>query len=603
MATKVNLVVNSFIRVVRSLFHRGSNKVSIPERDTCLMCGFGILDTPDYISSRVCPKCGFHYSMSARERIASLADPGSFKEINRSVVSLDPLSFSSPVSYREKILTDQRRTGLTEAIVTGSGTVFSIPATFIILDFGFMGGTMGSVVGEKVALAFEYAVRRKLPVVSIITSGGDRIQEGVLSLMQMAKTSISVSEHSMKGLPYVAVLANPTTGQAYGSFTNLADIIVAEPGAIVGFSPLRELMENSDAPLPKGAHTSESHLRRGLIDGVVERKSLKDLLGTILDLLEHKYKITEVQYPARELVPEQKVGAWDAVQIARHASRPSSIAYISILFTSFVELHGDRMLADDKAVITGFGYLDGQTVMVIGHERGREGNQTERNDGRMSPEGFRKAQRVFKLASKFGIPIITLIDTPGPNVSSDAEQRGLGNAIATTIEQMANVDVPTVTVVIGEGGNAGAICLGVADRVLMLENAIYSTISPEDAAALMYQDDAKIEDAAASLKLTAYDCYELGIIDVVVPEPTGGAHVNIEETARNLRRALVHELSALQIQPIEELKSLRRSKFRQMGSYNSQIRAAITKEVNSLQSLISSGVKRVGRIRSSEDSN
>ena len=261
------------------------------------------------------------------------------------------------------------------------------------------------------------------------------------------------------------------------------------------------------------------------------------------------------------------------------------------------------MFADDKAVIAGFGYLDGQTVMVIGHERGREGNQTERNDGRMSPEGFRKAQRVFKLASKFGIPIITLIDTPGPNVSSEAEQHGLGNAIATTIGQMANVNVPTVTVVIGEGGNAGAICLGVADRVLMLENAIYSTISPENAAALMYQDDAKIEDAAASLKLTAYDCYKLGIVDVVVPEPTGGAHVNIEETARNLRRALVHELSTLQIQPMEELTSLRHSKFRQMGRYNSQIRAAITKEVNSLQSLISSGVKRVGRIRSSEDSN
>ncbi len=596
-------MVNSFINLIRSIFNRDKNRVSIPDRDTCLVCEFRLLDEPEYINSRVCPNCGFHYSMSARERITSLTDRGSFKEINRSVVSLDPLSFSSRVSYREKILTDQRRTGLTEAIVTGSCTVLGIPTTLIILDFGFMGGTMGSVVGEKVALAFEYASSRKLPVVSIITSGGDRIQEGVLSLMQMAKTSISVSEHSMKGLPYVAVLANPTTGQAYGSFTNLADIIVSEPGAIIGFSPLRELMESSDVPLPKGSHTSESHLRSGLIDGVVERKSLKDLLGTILDLLQHKYKVTNVQYPVRALVPEQKIDAWDAVQIARHDSRPSSIAYLSLMFTSFVELHGDRMFADDKAVIAGFGYLDGQTVMVIGQERGRGSDQTERNDGRMSPEGFRKAQRIFKLASKFGIPIITFIDTPGPNVSSEAEQHGLGNAIATTIEQMAGVDVPTVTVVIGEGGNAGALCLGVADRVLMLENAIYSTISPENAAALMYQDETKIEDAAASLKLTAYDCYNLGIVDVVVPEPIGGAHINTEETARNLRRVLVQELSSLQIQPIKELMELRRRKFRQMGEYNSQFRAAITKEVNTLQSLISTGVKRVGRLRSSDKLN
>ena len=262
-----------------------------PDRDSCLVCEADLTTSEVYSHYRVCPRCRFHYSMSARERITSLADPESFEEINRSIVSLDPLSFSSRESYTRRLFRDQRRTGLTEAVVTGTCTISGSPVMLIVLDFGFMGGTMGCVVGEKVALALERAVKRSLPAVAIVTSGGARIQEGVLSLMQMAKTTIAANKMNEAGLPYVTVLANPATGQAFGSFANLADIIMAEPGAIVGFSPFGVLKRVSNEPLSTESHTAESRLDHGLLDVVVDRRELRTVLGVLLDLLGPRYRL------------------------------------------------------------------------------------------------------------------------------------------------------------------------------------------------------------------------------------------------------------------------------------------------------------------------
>jgi acetyl-CoA carboxylase carboxyl transferase subunit beta len=527
--------------------------------------------------------------MTARERIESLADPESFKETNRSLISLDPLSFSSRGSYKQRIFRDQRRTGLTEAVVTGACTIGGSPAMLIVLDFGFMGGTMGCVVGEKVALALEQAVKGKLPAIAVVTSGGARIQEGVLSLMQMAKTSVAQGKLGEKGLPFISVLANPATGQAFASFANLADIILAEPGAIVGLSPMRLIEESSDQPLPRGSHTAESHLQHGMIDAVVDRTQLRDLLGVLLDLLGPQYRLTPRQKGQKRQVEAQRPEAWSSVQLARHESRPSSRDYIDRIFNSFVELHGDRSFGDDTAIISGLGHLGGQTVMVVGQERGRG------SSGRTSPEGFRKAQRVFKLASKFDLPLVTLIDTPGPNLSLDAEERGLGNTIASAMAEMAGLQVPSISVVIGEGGSSGALALGVADRVLMMEHAIYTAISPEDAAGLIFQDEARADEAAESLRLTARDCLELGIVDIVVPEPPGGAHNNPDEAARQVRRMLLQVLAELQSMSKRKLLSNRYKKFRKMGEYSSHFRTAVTREVNALRGLVATGVRRIAR--------
>ena len=596
-------MVRNLTDLLSSVARRGRSEGRVVEsRKTCLVCDASLVDSQLYTQYRVCHVCRFHYSMTARERIDALADPGTFRETNRSLISLDPLSFSSRVSYKQRIFRDQRRTGLTEAAVTGTCSIGGSPAVLITLDFGFMGGTVGCVVGEKVALALELAVKKKLPAIAIVTSGGARIQEGVLSLMQMAKTSFAHSQLHDKGLPFISVLANPATGQAFASFGNLADVIVAEPGAIVGFSPLRDIRETSGQPLPMGSHTAESHLDHGMLDAVVDRAQLRDLLAVLLDLLGPQYRLTLRKKSQKQRIERQPIEAWSSVQLARHESRPSSLDYIGRIFGTFVELHGDRSFGDDKSVVSGLGHLGGQTVMVIGQERGRGHNAAEHADGRTSPEGFRKAQRALRLASKFDLPLITLIDTPGPNLSLEAEERGLGNAIATTMALMAGLQIPTVSALIGEGGSAGALALGVADRVLMMEHAIYSTISPEDAAELIYQDEARADEVSESLRLTAHDCLELGIVDIVVPEPTGGAHTNPDEAARQLRRTLLQELAELQSMSKRRMLKKRYEKFRNMGEYNSHYKTAITREVNALRGFVATGVRRIaGRRRKPQE--
>ena len=566
-------------------------------RESCLVCEASLVDSGLFTQYRVCPSCRFHYSMTARERIDTLADGGTFRETNRSVTSLDPLSFSSREPYKQRLFRDQRRTGLTEAVVTGTCAIGGSPVVLIVLDFGFMGGTMGCVVGEKVALAFEHAAKRQRPVVAVVTSGGARIQEGVLSLMQMAKTTLATRRVDAKGLPFISVLANPTTGQVYASFANLADIILAEPGAIVGLAPMRAVKESSDKPVPGGSHTAESHLEHGMIDAVVDRGRLKDLLAVLLEMLPSQYKLTARRKSQDQEAEAPRAQAWDSVQLARHRSRPTALDYIGRIVTNFVELHGDRAYGDDGAIVCGLGHIGGQTVVVIGQERGWRSDPTDRHGGRTSPEGLRKAQRALRLASKFEIPLITLIDTPGPLAGLEAEERGLGNAIATTMADMAALRAPSIAVIIGEGGSEAALTLGVANRVLMMENAIYSIISPEDAAGLIYQDEGMADQAAEALKLTARDCKELGIVDRVVQEPPGGAHTNSDETARQLRRVLLHELAELQSSSTRKVLADRYKKFRKMGEYSSHFRAAITREVNALQGLVLTGVKRISRRR------
>jgi len=566
-----------------------------PSRERCLICETLLAGNDFFAQYAVCPTCRFHYSMTARDRINMLADPDTFRETNRSVTSLDPLSFSSRVSYKERVFRDQKRTGLTEAAVTGSCTISGTPVVLIVLDFGFMGGSMGCVVGEKVALAFEHAVRKEMPVVAVVTSGGARIQEGVLSLMQMAKTSIAASQLNEKGIAFITVLANPSTGQVYASFANLADVIVAEPGAIVGVAPLRTIRKVTDHPLPMGSHTSEAHLEHGLVDTIADRTRLRDLTAALLDMLVSKYQLTAPEKAETPEAGHARPVAWDAVKLARHKERPTTYDYIGRIVTNFVELHGDRAHGDDPAVVAGIGDIGGQTVVIIGHERGRVGDPAERNGGRPSPDGYRKAQRAIAMARKFRVPLITLIDTPGSNASIESEEHGLGNAIATTMAQMAGLDAPSIAVIIGEGGSEAALALGVADRVLMLENAIYTVISPEDAASIIYRDEAKADEMAESLRLTAKHAKEMGIVDVVVPEPVAGAHTNPDETARELRRVLLRELAALHERADRKLVRERYKKYRKMGEYSSHFRSAVAREVSSLQGKVAGGVRRIAR--------
>ena len=567
--------------------------------ERCVYCFAELAASDVYARFRVCPHCRFHYSIIARERIDLLADSETFEEKFGTLVSLDPLSFAERVPYPERLSQEQQRTGLTSAAVTGICKIGGKRTVLAVLDFSFLGGSMGSAVGEKVALAFELALDKKLPVVSVVTSGGTRLEEGCLSLMQMAKTAEVVKRFHKKGLPFISILASPTTGQVYASFASLADFILAEPGALLGFAPLRVVERNTEKPLPPFSHTAESHLAHGMLDMVVDRLVLKERLALLLDMLseENKLDVKKTTLASPRTGPRIVESAWQTVQRARSQERPTSMDFIDRVFTDFVEFHGDRLYGDDKAVVCGLAYLRRRPVVVIAQERGRGEEAAFHHNGRTFPEGFRKAQRAMGLAAKFKLPVMTFIDTPGAHPGLESEERGQGSAIASTIAMLSDLRVPVIATIIGEGGSEGALAFVIADRILMMEHAVFEPISPERAAVLLYRDPQKAREVAASLKLTAYDCQKLGVVDVVIPEPETGVHVAPDEAAQRLEEVLVRELLEREETPVRRLLKKRYKKFREMGEH-ATIKPQVTRrKAAPLRRYVVKGVKGIGRLR------
>ena len=554
--------------------------------DRCLFCEEPISDSPSYLTYRVCPFCRFHYTVTARERIELLVDKETFKENYKYVKTVEPLSFSRRNRYRTFLEQDQNRTGLTEAAVAGKCRIGDVETMLIVLDFGFMGGTMGSVVGEKVSMAFENAARRGIPAVAVVSGGGVRIQEGVLSLMQMAKTVTATNRLRGEEVPFIVVLANPSTGQAYASFANLADVILAEPGSLIGLSPLRPLREVSKMPLPLDAHTAEAHVGHGLLDDVVDRENLQPRIASILQILtaQKHGKSNHKNLLKSELEECDEVEPWEAMTAARNSDRPQASAYFRSILDPFIELRGDRLNSDDRSVVTGIGFMDGLAVAVIGQQR-RPLVEGERYH--VFPDGLRKAQRLIDLASRFKLPLVTLIDTQGADPGLEAEEQGIGNAIARTLSSMLTVPTPMVSVVIGEGGSEGALALGLSDRILMQQFAIYSPISVNHTLGAVHHDHMLDREAAEALMLTAHDCLELGIADEVVPEPDGGSHVDPHEASVVLQTAILTNL--FQLSKLSEGKLLKRryKKFRRMGEGSGHSQEAMNREVNLLMSITS----------------
>lgn len=264
----------------------------------------------------------------------------------------------------------------------------------------------------------------------------------------------------------------------------------------------------------------------------------------------------------------QNLTAWQRVKIARHPARPYTLDYINMILTDFYELHGDRLFSDDKALIAGLAKLDGQKIMVMGHQKGRDTKENlMRNFGCAHPEGYRKSLRLMQLAQKFNVPVVTLIDTPGAYPGIGAEERGQAQAIALNLREMSAIAVPIIVVVIGEGGSGGALGIGIGDRVCVMENAYYSVISPEGCAAILWKDSSRAPDAAEALKLTAHELLGLGIIDEAIPEPQGGAHRDPQKAGQNLKKCVKKHLEELKQIPVDKLLSLRYQKFRKIGAF------------------------------------
>ncbi len=574
----------------------GSALVVAPPVLACRRCGVDLATSATWERLRVCSTCRYHGPLSARRRLALLLDEGSFREAHESLSSVDPLVFSDRVPYSERLDEARAKTGLEEAVVIGTGRINGRDCVIAVLAFEFMGGSMGTVVGEKVALALELAADKKLPFISVAASGGARMQEGMLSLVQMAKTAAAATRLYMAGVPFISVLTDPTTGGVYASFASRGDIILAEPGALIGFAGPRVIEQLTGRTKPKDAQTAEYLLAHGQIDAVVDRARLRNVLAMVLQLLGSRWDVSprgEAElYRPEPRIPET---AWEAVELARHPDRPTSRDYIRLILPQFVELHGDRLSLDDPAVICGLGDLGGITVMVIAQERGRGDEERERHHGgRMSAEGYRKAARAMRLAGVWGLPVVTLIDTPGAALDFDSEARGLAPSIAQCLATMSVLPVPIIAAVIGEGGSGGALALGVADRILMQENSIYSVIAPEGAAAILYHDAQRARDLADALKLTARDCVTLGVVDAVVPEPEGGAHLDHEYAALLLRNFVLDTLLDLRKTRPKRLLDRRYRKFREMGQLRTvSRRSTFVKDVDELQKRVGSALGQV----------
>ena len=477
---------------------------------------------------KLCPNCEAHFRMSPKERIAITCDEGTFEEFDAAMHPKNPMGYPD---YDKVIEKAQKKAQITEGVVTGRCQIEGHDTVIAIMDSHFMMGSMGSVVGEKVTRAVEYATAHELPIIIFTTSGGARMQEGIVSLMQMAKTSAALKRHSEAGLLYIPVLTDPTTGGVTASFAMLGDIILAEPGALIGFAGPRVIEQTIGEKLPEGFQRAQFQLEHGFVDRIVERKELKLTLYRILKL-HHKKEgyanfdpVREADcLEATELMKERAtkakaLSAWEKVKAARKVDRLASVDYIEQIFDEFMELHGDRQFRDDPAIVGGVAYLDGQPVTVIGVHKGKDLKECmHRNYGMPSPEGYRKALRLMKQAEKFKRPVITFVNTSGAFCGMEAEERGQGEAIARNLYEMSGLKVPVLCIMIGEGGSGGALALSVGNEVWMLENATYSILSPEGFASILWKDGRRAKEASGVMKITAQDLKALGVIEEIIPE-------------------------------------------------------------------------------------
>jgi acyl-CoA carboxylase subunit beta len=549
-----------------------ATKAPRPDWTACPNCGWLIYHKRLSRNLHVCPECDHHLRMGARERIDLLVDPGSFTELSFSPMPGDPLAFVDIRDYRARLSDARAKSGETEAVIAGQAFLGGRRIVLAVMDFAFLGGSMGLEVGRRISGATEAALEARVPLVVVCASGGARMQEGVFSLLQMARTAQAFARLHEAGVLSVCVLTDPTYGGVSASFANLGAVVVAERGAHVGFAGPRVVQETIRAELPQGFQTAEFLLEHGLVDRVESRGDLRPLLIRLVVAHsggdnEGRVRLAEPEVAPPAIDRTISRDAWETVQTARNIDRPTMLEYLSYAFDDFVELHGDRTYSDDPAIVGGIARIAHRSVVVLGHQKGHTvGDLVARNFGMPHPEGYRKAIRLMQHAERFGFPVVTLVDTPGAYPGPDAEQRGQSIAIADAIMMSTQLRVPVVSVITGEGGSGGALALCTSDRLLMLENAFLSVISPEGCAAILWRTASSAPAAARALQLGTRHLLDSGVATSVIAEPEGGAQADPMACAISLRAALLQELDELSQLTPAELLALRHQRFSRLGS-------------------------------------
>ena len=583
-----------------------------PKTGKCKKCGAVLSAEVVKKNLFICPECGGYFRLRAYRRILMLADTGSFTEWDKTMPVQNPLDFPD---YEEKILETQEETGLNEAVVTGRMKIEGIPCAIGVCDARYLMSSMGHNMGEKIARLAERAEEEKLPLIIFSCSGGARMQEGIISLMQMVKTSEAIGRLQASGQLFISFLTDPTMGGVTASFAMLGDIILAEPGALIGFTGQRVIQQTIGGTLPEGFQKAEFQLEHGFADAIVERKDQKKVLAQILRL--HGYGdgngsaapfavetaenekdrgglVSHTASTIRAAVfghanaagefhlfgdkrnengdaaaPETASAdgsgrsAWETVRLSRNKNRARALDYIHALFPDFMELHGDRCFGDDGAVVGGIASFHGTPVTVIGIQKGRDfAENKKRNFGMPNPEGYRKALRLMQQAEKFRRPVICFVDTPGAYCGIGAEERGQGLAIADNLRKLSALQTPILSIVIGEGSSGGALALATADEVWIMENAVYSILSPEGFSAILYRDAKRAPEAAEQMHMTSADLLKLGVVERVIPETVPVTENSMMLVRRQLSPAIGDFIRKYTAMPVAELVARRYRRYR-----------------------------------------
>ena len=561
---------------------------SIESLENCLQCDKKIKNSELYSTYKICHNCNFHFYIKPYDRINLLTDRESYVEFNQELPDEFNYIYDKYPDYAKRAQKDTERTGLNDSVLTGYASIGGNRCILIILDFSFMGGNLGLISGEKISLAIDLAVSKKLPIVSIISSSGTRLEEGMISIMQMAKITLSMANAKKSNIPSISLLTNPCTGQAYATLATFSDIIMSEPGASVGLSPLKDL-KHSSGSVKFESRTSDSLVSRGLIDSIVNRNYQKEEISRIIDLLNNRHKLVyenkneNVNEFALSDIPIDK-----REYISQHPSRPSASLFLNKVFEHFFELKGDRLLENSERIVTGLAQLGGQTVMLVAQEYIKDISSSIGKHG-LSSTDFRKCTRAISLASRFNIPIITFIDTKGHDLSYEEEIKGIGVSLGGTLLSMAELNSPSMSVLIGVGGSEAALSLDISDRRLMLENAILKI------------PDHNTEINKKNMVLGSRECKELDIVDIIVPEPIGGLHLNPDECFSLLRKVLMIELAELNEMSSRSRFRSKYNKFRGIPGFSNNMLTDLTNDVLSVKSKLTNYLNiKLGKYKSSK---
>lgn len=477
-----------------------------------------------------CGACGRGERLRAHEWQALLLDSGAEELVSGSSGADDPLGWPGYRAARDEAPGE-------DAVRVWAGTVDGHGCVLIAFDFAHLGGSMGTGVAERVVTAFREAVHRRLPVVAVTATGGARMQEGMASLVGMGRTVGAAAQHAGAGLLQVAVLSDPTTGGVYASFATRGDLLFAEPGAYVGFAGPRVAKSLAGVDVAADVNRAEFAFRHGLCDALVARPELRATIARTLQAVAAPAPLAP-PHPDEAPPARPSAGPWAQVQVARDRRRPGAGAFLEH-FTDLVRCSGDRCGGVDEGVIAGLARLHGRPVGVVALNRRQ-----------VRPAGYRTAQRLFALAGRLGLPVVTIVDTPGADPGSDAEAAGQAAAISATFAALLAVPTPTVALVTGEGGSGGALAFAVTDCLVLQEGAFFSVIAPEGAAAILHRDTDRAAEVAELLQLTPDALHDLGIVDIVTSDEPKWALAEV-----------AHRLDVLSAEPADARLRNRRHRY------------------------------------------